>query len=52
MFDQTLTYLWRMWADLVGSIGLPWDKQTSAYLGLVALLYLIGLGFKFLLSRK
>jgi len=52
MFDQTLTSVWRMWVDLVGGLGLPWDKQTSAYLGLVLALYLIGLGFKFLVARK
>lgn len=52
MFDQTFAYLWRMWVDLVSTLGLPWDKNTTAYFGLVLVFWAIGLCFKFLVTRK
>ena len=51
MFDQMFTQLWSLWADLVGGLGLPMDRHTSAYFCLVLLVYGIGRGFKSLAQK-
>lgn len=51
MFDQLMLYVWRTWVDLFGGLGLPWDKHTTAYMGLVVAIYAIGRGFKSLVQK-
>lgn len=51
MFDHTLLYLWRLWVDLFSGLDLPWDKQTTAYMGLVIAVYAVGRGFKSLVQK-
>lgn len=50
--SETVLYLWYMWVDFVGKLGLPWDKQTTAYFGLAFVFYAIGLAFKLLVSKE
>lgn len=51
MFEtNALTYMWQAWVGCFAGLGLPWSSQTSAYIGLVVVFYLIGLVFKHLIS--
>lgn len=47
-----VSQLWYWWVELVGGIGLPWDKQMTAYLALGFVFYGIGVAFKTLTQKE
>ena len=47
-----MSQLWYLWVDFVAGFGLPWDRETTAYLALALAFYLVGLCFKLLVSRE
>jgi len=51
MFDHFMLLVWRAWVDLFSGLGLPWDKQTTATMGLLIALYGIGRRFKSLVQK-
>lgn len=52
MSNEILSHFWRWWVDLVGGLGLPWDRQTTAYFALALAFYAIGLAFKVLTAKE
>ncbi len=46
--SEIVAYLWHLWVDLFGGLGLPWSKQVTAGIALAAVFYLVGWCFKFL----
>jgi hypothetical protein len=49
---EIVTLGWRLWVDSVAALGLPWDKEATAYFALAIAFYLVGLAFKLLVSRE
>lgn len=49
---MTTDLVWRWWVELVGSLGLPLDRQTSAYLMLGLAFYAIGAAYKLLTKKE
>ena len=45
-----MNYFWQTWVGFFSGLNLPWSSQTSGYLGLLAVFYLIGVAFKHLVS--
>jgi hypothetical protein len=52
MTSETLSYIWRWWVDVVGSVGLPLDKQMTALFVLAFVFYAIGVAFKALTEKE
>jgi len=52
MTSEIVTYMWRWWVDLVGSIGLPLDRQIAALIALAFVFYAIGVAFKVLTEKE
>jgi hypothetical protein len=52
LIERTFDYCWRLWVSLFEGWGLPWSSQASAYLGLIVVFYLVGLGYKKLTARE
>lgn len=50
--SEFVSYLWQLWVDLFGGLGLPWSKQATGAIAIVAVFYLVGLCFKFLTTRE
>jgi hypothetical protein len=48
--NQTISYLWHMWVDMFSGLGLPWSSHTTAYVGLIAVFYVIGVAVKALMT--
>lgn len=40
--SDVVAYAWHLWVDLFGGLGLPWSKQVTATIALVAIFYLVG----------
>lgn len=52
MSNEILSHFWRWWVDLVASLGLPMDRQTTAYFALAFAFYVVGLAFKVLTAKE
>mgnify|MGYP001614134206 CR=1 FL=1 len=52
MNSELVTYVWRWWVEAVGSLGLPLDRQTSAYLMLALAFYAVGAAYKLLTQKE
>lgn len=52
MHNEILTQFWSWWINLVGSLGLPGDRQITAYVALALAFYAIGLAFKVLTTKE
>jgi hypothetical protein len=50
--SDVVAYSWHIWVDLFGGLGLPWSKQVTASIALVAIFYLVGWCLKFLAARE
>jgi hypothetical protein len=50
--SEIVAYLWHLWVDLFGGLGLPWSKQVTAGIALAAVFYLVGWCFKFLNTHQ
>jgi hypothetical protein len=53
MFSTDIVaYLWHLWIDLFGGLGLPWSKQVTGGIALAIAFYMIGVCFKALTGRE
>lgn len=49
--NDIITHAWYSWTNLFGGLGLPWDKNTTAYVALVLVFYGLGKAFKTLTEK-
>jgi len=47
-----VTIVWQWWVKTVGSIGLPMDRQTTAYVMLGLAFYAIGAAYRLLTQKE
>jgi hypothetical protein len=47
-----LSHMWHVWVDVIATLGLPGDREATAYFALAIAFYLVGLGLKLLVSRE
>lgn len=51
MNNELVMHVWRWWVEAVASLGLPLDRQTSAYFMLGLAFYAVGAAYKMLTQK-
>ena len=52
MNSELVTYVWNWWVEAVGSLGLPLDRQTSAYFVLALAFHAVVAANKLLTQKE
>jgi len=52
MTSELATNVWHWWINTVGSLGLPLDRRTTAYIMLGLVFYAIGAAYKLLTQKE
>ncbi len=47
-----VTIVWQWWVNTVGGLGLPMDRQTTAYVMLGLAFYAIGAAYRLLTQKE